>query len=55
LTTRLPAIAAAAERAKATSFTAQAAILYAFDLIERDGEDLCNLPFLDRKPALASG
>jgi ATP-dependent DNA ligase len=34
---------------------ARTAILYAFDLIEHDGEDLCNLPFLDRKPALASG
>jgi bifunctional non-homologous end joining protein LigD len=32
---------------------AQAAILYAFDLIEHDGEDLRNLPFLDRKTALA--
>ena len=29
------------------------AILYAFDLIERDGEDLRNRPFLDRKDALA--
>ena len=29
------------------------AILYAFDLIERDGEDLRNVPFLDRKAALA--
>jgi bifunctional non-homologous end joining protein LigD len=29
------------------------AILYAFDLIEYDGEDLRNLPFLDRKAALA--
>jgi bifunctional non-homologous end joining protein LigD len=27
--------------------------LYAFDLIEHDGEDLRNLPFLDRKAALA--
>jgi bifunctional non-homologous end joining protein LigD len=32
---------------------ARTAILYAFDLIEHDGEDLCNLPFLDRKAALA--
>jgi ATP-dependent DNA ligase len=32
---------------------AQTAILYAFDLIEHDGEDLRNLPFLDRKAALA--
>jgi len=31
---------------------ARTAILYAFDLIERDGEDLRNLPFLDRKAAL---
>jgi bifunctional non-homologous end joining protein LigD len=31
----------------------EAAILYAFDLIEHDGEDLRNLPFLDRKGALA--
>jgi ATP dependent DNA ligase domain len=33
---------------------ARTAILYAFDLIEHDGEDLRNLPFLDRKAALAS-
>jgi bifunctional non-homologous end joining protein LigD len=33
--------------------TARTAILYAFDLIEHDGEDLRNLPFLDRKAALA--
>jgi bifunctional non-homologous end joining protein LigD len=33
--------------------TAQTAILHAFDLIEHDGEDLRNLPFLDRKAALA--
>jgi bifunctional non-homologous end joining protein LigD len=33
---------------------ARTAILYAFDLIELDGEDLRNLPFLDRKGALAS-
>jgi ATP-dependent DNA ligase len=76
-TARLPAIAAAAERIKAKSFTidgeavvlgpdglsrfdelrrreaAQSAILYAFDLIERDGDDLRNRPFLDRKDALA--
>jgi bifunctional non-homologous end joining protein LigD len=32
---------------------AHAAILYAFDLIEHDGEDMRNLPFLDRKAALA--
>jgi ATP-dependent DNA ligase len=32
---------------------AQSAILYAFDLIEHDGDDLRNLPFLDRKAALA--
>jgi hypothetical protein len=32
---------------------ARTAILYAFDLIEHDGEDLRNLPFLDRKDALA--
>jgi bifunctional non-homologous end joining protein LigD len=32
---------------------ARIAILYAFDLIEHDGEDLRNLPFLDRKAALA--
>jgi ATP-dependent DNA ligase len=32
---------------------ARTAILYAFDLIERDGEDLRNLRFLDRKAALA--
>jgi bifunctional non-homologous end joining protein LigD len=28
-------------------------ILYAFDLIEHDGEDMRNRPFLDRKAALA--
>jgi bifunctional non-homologous end joining protein LigD len=28
---------------------ARTAILYAFDLIEHDGEDLRGLPFLDRK------
>jgi ATP dependent DNA ligase domain len=32
---------------------ARTAILYAFDLIERHGKDLRNLPFLDRKAALA--
>jgi hypothetical protein len=31
---------------------AQGAIRYAFDVIEHDGEDLRNLPFLDRKAAL---
>jgi bifunctional non-homologous end joining protein LigD len=76
-TTRLPAIASAAERLRAKSFTidgeavvvgpdglsrfeelrrreaAHTAILYAFDLIEHDGEDLRDRPFLDRKAALA--
>jgi bifunctional non-homologous end joining protein LigD len=76
-TARLPAIATAAERITAKSFTidgeavllgpddlsrldelrrreaAHSAILYAFDLIEHDGQDLRNLPFLDRKAALA--
>jgi bifunctional non-homologous end joining protein LigD len=76
-TVRLSAIAAAAERIKAKSFTidgeavvlgpdglsrfeelsrreaARTAILYAFDLIEHDGGDLRNLPFLDRKATLA--
>src|SRR5882672_2217756 len=76
-TVRLPAIAAAAGRINAKSFTidgeavvvgpdglsqfdvlrrrdaARSAILYAFDLIEHDGEDLRDLPFLDRKAALA--
>ncbi len=32
---------------------ADTAILYAFDLIEHDGEDMCNRPFFDRKAALA--
>src|SRR5215831_8391431 len=32
---------------------ARTAVLYAFDLIEHDGEDLRNLPFLDRRAALA--
>jgi bifunctional non-homologous end joining protein LigD len=32
---------------------ARTAILYAFDLIEHHGEDTRNLPFLDRKNALA--
>jgi bifunctional non-homologous end joining protein LigD len=74
---RLPAIAAAAQRIKAKSFTidgeavalgpdglsrfdelrrreaAHSAMLYAFDLIEHDGQDLRNLPFLDRKAMLA--
>jgi bifunctional non-homologous end joining protein LigD len=31
---------------------AHAAILYAFDLIEHDGEDMRNRPFLERKAAL---
>jgi bifunctional non-homologous end joining protein LigD len=77
LTGRLPGIAAAAERIKATSFTidgeavalgpdgpsrfdelrrraaAQTAILYAFNLIEHDGEDLHDRPFLERKAELA--
>jgi ATP-dependent DNA ligase len=76
-TARLSAIATAARRIKAKSFTidgeavvlgpdglslfdelrrletADTAILYAFDLIERDGEDMRNRPFLDRKAALA--
>ena len=76
-TVRLPAIAAAAQRIKAKSFTidgeavvlgpdglsrfdelrrreaAHSAILYAFDLIEYDGRDLRDHPFLDRKAALA--
>src|SRR5215470_10550472 len=33
--------------------SARTAILYAFDFIEHDGEDLRNRPFLDRKNALA--
>jgi len=77
LTARLSAIAAAAGRIRAESFTidgeavvlgpdglsrfeelrrreaARTAVLYAFDLIEHDGEDLRNRPFLDRKAALA--
>jgi bifunctional non-homologous end joining protein LigD len=76
-TARLPAIAAAAERIKAKSFTidgeavvlgpdglsrfddlrrreaARTAVLYAFDLIEHDGQDLRDHRFLDRKAALA--
>ena len=32
---------------------AQSAMLYAFDLIEHDGQDLRDLPFLERKAALA--
>jgi bifunctional non-homologous end joining protein LigD len=75
-TVRLPAIAAAAVRIKAKSFTidgeavvlgpdglsrfdelrrreaAHSAMLYAFDLIEHDGQDMRDLPFLDRKAAL---
>jgi hypothetical protein len=31
---------------------AHTAILYAFDLVEHDGEDLLDRPFLDRKAAL---
>src|SRR5262249_30747516 len=77
-TARLSAIATAAERIKAKSFTidgeavvlgpeglsrfdelrrreaARTAILYAFDLIEHDGEDLRDRPFLDRKAALGA-
>jgi bifunctional non-homologous end joining protein LigD len=76
-TARLSAIATAAHRIKAKSFTidgeavvlgpdglslfdklrrreaADTAMLYAFDLIEHDGEDLRDHPFLDRKAALA--
>src|SRR6266404_8076253 len=76
-TVRLPAIAAAAGRIKAKSFTidgeavvlgpdglsrfdelrrreaAHSASLYAFDLIEHDGENLRGRPYLDRKAALA--
>ena len=76
-TVRLPAIAAAAGRIKAKSFTidgeavvlgpdglsrfdelrrreaAHSAMLYAFDLIEHDGQDMRDLRFLDRKAALA--
>jgi len=76
-TVRLPAIADAATRIKAKSFTidgeavvlgpdglsrfdelrrreaAHSAMLCAFDLIEHDGQDLRDLPFLDRKAALA--
>jgi hypothetical protein len=75
-TARLSAIATAAARIKAKSFTidgealvlgpdglsrfeelrgrsaAHTAILYAFDLIDHDGEDLRDRPFLDRKAAL---
>jgi bifunctional non-homologous end joining protein LigD len=32
---------------------ARTTILYVFDLIEHDGEDLRNVPFVDRKAALA--
>jgi bifunctional non-homologous end joining protein LigD len=76
-TERLSAIAAAAERIKAKSFTidGEAVVLgpdglsrfeelsrlgsrrhrdlYAFDLIDHDGDDMRNRPFLDRKAALA--
>jgi ATP-dependent DNA ligase len=76
-TARLPAIAAAAQRIRAKSFTidgeavvlgsdglsrfdelrrreaAHSASLYAFDLIEHDGRDLRDLPFLDRKAVMA--
>jgi bifunctional non-homologous end joining protein LigD len=76
-TARLSAIAAAAQRIKAKSFTidgeavvvgpdglsrfeelsrreaARSAILYAFDLVEHNGEDLRPRPFLERKAALA--
>ena len=76
-TARLAAIATAARRVKAKSFTidgeavvlgpdglsrfeelssrraADTGILYAFDLIEHDGEDMRDRPFLDRKAALA--
>jgi bifunctional non-homologous end joining protein LigD len=76
-TARLSAIATAARRITAKSFTiddeavvlgpdglsrfeelsrreaADTATLYAFDLIEHDGEDMRNRPFLDRKNALA--
>jgi bifunctional non-homologous end joining protein LigD len=76
-TMRLPAIAAAAQRIQAKSFTidgeavvlgpdclsrfdelrrreaAHSAMLFAFDLIEHDDQDLRDLPFLDRKSALA--
>jgi bifunctional non-homologous end joining protein LigD len=36
-----------------TREAADTAILYAFDLIEHDGEDMRNRPFLERKAALA--
>jgi bifunctional non-homologous end joining protein LigD len=76
-TVRLPAIAAAAGRIKAKSFTidgeavvlgpdglsrfdelrrreaAHSAMLYAFDLIEHEGQDMREHPFLDRKATLA--
>jgi hypothetical protein len=78
-TERLPAIAAAAARLKAASFTidgeavvagpdgltrfddlrrresARVAFLYAFDLLEHDGEDLRNRPLLDRKSTSGPG
>jgi bifunctional non-homologous end joining protein LigD len=74
-TARLPAIAAAARRIKARSFTIDgeavvlgpdgfslfdelrrreaAHVLYAFDLIEHNGDDMRDRRFLDRKAALA--
>jgi bifunctional non-homologous end joining protein LigD len=74
-TARLSAIALAARRIKAKSFTIDgeavvlgpdglalfdelrrreaAHVLYAFDLIEHDGEDMRDRRFLDRKAALA--
>jgi bifunctional non-homologous end joining protein LigD len=76
-TDRFSAIAAAAARLKADSFTidgeavvigpdglsrfeelrrqggARTAVLFAFDLIERDGKDLRDRPFIERKAALA--
>src|SRR5262249_48961474 len=42
-----------ASRSCADGKAARTAILYAFDLIEHDGEDLRDRPFLDRKAALA--
>jgi bifunctional non-homologous end joining protein LigD len=76
-TDRFSAIAAAASRLKADSFTidgeavvigpdglsrfdelrrregARTAVLYAFDLVEHDGEDLRDRAFLERKATLA--
>jgi bifunctional non-homologous end joining protein LigD len=40
-------------RASGRYEAARTAILYAFDLIEHDGEDLRDRPFLERKTALA--